>query len=217
MIRPIYLLADSQLLFWRVQGVLFLETIKQHLPSASLNAAYIGASNGDIAEFFAIFEAAMAGIGIRTCRHISARYTSADADFLDRAHIILLAGGDVARGWSVFHQSEIGSTIVRRYHDGALLIGISAGAIQLGLYGWSDDKVTGDGFFETFQLVPYIIGAHEEGQQWRQLQHVVHSMDNGIQGIGIPSGGGAIYHTDGRLEAIRVPYVCFPADDAVHV
>ncbi len=67
--QPIYLLADSQLLFWKENGNLFLSSIKALLHSHP-KAAYIGVSNGDAPEFYAIFIAAMDGIDIQDCRMI---------------------------------------------------------------------------------------------------------------------------------------------------
>src|ERR1700741_520290 len=69
--QPLYLLADSQLLFWKRQDRLLLEAALDGLAGAiPLNAAYIGASNGDRPEFYEIFEAAMDAIGITDRRMI---------------------------------------------------------------------------------------------------------------------------------------------------
>jgi cyanophycinase len=59
--QPIYLLADSQLLFWedaRRGGSLLLEELACRGVPRSPHAAYIGASNGDAPESYEIFEAA---------------------------------------------------------------------------------------------------------------------------------------------------------------
>ena len=59
-LQPLYLLADSQLLFWKRQDRLLLEAALDGLArDTSLSAAYIGASNGDRPEFYGIFEAAV--------------------------------------------------------------------------------------------------------------------------------------------------------------
>jgi hypothetical protein len=50
-IKPIFLLSDSQLLFWREEDVPFLERVRKAIeeeePGKEIRAAYIGASNGD--------------------------------------------------------------------------------------------------------------------------------------------------------------------------
>ena len=43
------------------------------------------------------------------------------------------------RGWTAFEETGLKDKLMERYYAGALLIGISAGAIQLGLKGWDED------------------------------------------------------------------------------
>jgi hypothetical protein len=49
--QPLYLFADSQLLFWKPQGKLLLEGVVAGHEDQPPAAAYIGASNGDREEF----------------------------------------------------------------------------------------------------------------------------------------------------------------------
>jgi hypothetical protein len=58
---------------------------------------------------------------------------------------------------------------------------------------------------DTFKLVPFIIGAHEERQEWRSLIEAIELLDGRAEGIGIPTGGGLIYYPDQSIEAIRYP------------
>jgi cyanophycinase-like exopeptidase len=202
-VQPIYLFADSQLLFHREQGVLFLDSLRRLLTHDAPKAAYVGASNGDAPEFFLIFEAAMEGIGIRNCRMIRSSFPAEDEAYLNEADIILLAGGDVAAGWKVFDETGIKELIVRRYFEGAILMGISAGAAQLGL-GW----LTGGGrqpeeLLDTFKLIPFLVDAHDEKQTWARLRRAVRLSDGAARGVGIPTGGGLIYHPDQSVEAVR--------------
>lgn len=202
-IQPIYLFADSQLLFQREQGVLFLDSLRRLLTHDSPKAAYIGASNGDAPEFFHIFEAAMEGIGIRHCRMIRSAFTAEDEAYLNEADIILLAGGDVAAGWKVFNETGLKELIIRRYFEGALLVGISAGAAQLGL-GWLvDGEQESEALLDTFKLIPFLIDAHDEKQKWARLKRAVRRSGGAARGIGIPTGGGLIYHPDQSVEAVR--------------
>src|SRR6185295_3145470 len=159
-LKSIFLLADSQLLF-RQDGPLLLERVVR--TRDRMKAAYVGASNGDNPDFYAIFVAAMEGTGIFDCRMIPSVVSEADLAFLNDADIILLAGGDVELGWRTFLANGLSHHIVRRYSEGATLIGISAGAVQLGLCGLAADG----SLIETFKLVPFIIGAHEESDNWK--------------------------------------------------
>lgn len=203
-LQPIYLFADSQLLFWHNKGMLFLNTIKELISTTSPKAAYIGASNGDEPQYYSIFEAAMENIGIQNCRMILSSFDSTDELFMNEADIILLAGGDVEKGWNIFNQSGLRETIVKKYYDGAVLIGISAGAVQLGLFGLVQEGACNK-LIDTFKLVPFIIGAHEEKEEWKSIGEVIELLEGSAKGIGIATGGGMIYYPDQSLEAIRYP------------
>ncbi len=194
-LQPIVLLADSQFLFWRKNDRLVLERVLKERPKA----AYIGASNGDNPDFYAIFVAAMEGFGIFDCRMIPSAISEADLSFLNDADIILLAGGDVELGWRTFVTNGLDNHIVRRYSEGVTLIGISAGAVQLGLCGLAADG----SLIETFKLVPFIIGAHEESYNWKTTRDLLRLSANNTRAIGLPTGGGAIYHPDQTLEPLR--------------
>jgi Peptidase family S51 len=202
-LKPIYLLADSQLLFYRENGRLLIERVVKGRTRDQLKAAYVGASNGDRPEFYEIFVSAMEGVGVFNCRMIPSAVSEADMAFLNDADIVLLAGGDVEAGWRVFVANGLSEHIVRRYFEGASLIGISAGAVQLGLCGLAADG----SLIETFKLVPFIIGAHEESDNWKTTRELLQLSDPGTTAIGLPTGGGAIYHPDHTVEPLRWPLV----------
>jgi cyanophycinase-like exopeptidase len=95
--------------------------------------------------------------------------------------------------------------VVRRYQEGAVLMGISAGAAQLGLYGLPERGASDASPVSTFGLVPFVIDAHDEGRKWGRLRTAIRVLDGVVKGIGIPAGGGLSYYPDGRVEAIRRP------------
>ena len=202
-LKPIYLLADSQLLFWKEEGRCFLDSVRGQIERRFPKAAYVGASNGDDPAFYSIFEAAMEGVGIDECRMIPASLSTEDALFVEDADLILLAGGDVMRGWEAFEESGLKEQIVRRYYEGAVLVGVSAGAVQLGLFGWPGDGLSPDNLSSLFRLVPFIISAHDESGGWEELKSAVHLTGGRFPGIGIPFGGGAVYHPERSLEPVR--------------
>ena len=203
--QPIYLFADSQLLFWREGESLFLNSVRRLVTRDSPGAAYLGASNGDAPEYYSIFEAAMAGVGVHNCRMITRSFSAGDQLFLNEADLILLAGGDVEMGWGVFVETGVTRFVIRRYYEGALLMGVSAGATQLGLYGLLERAAPTAGLVGTFGLVPFVIDAHDEGREWGRLRRAIRLLDGAAKGIGIPTGGGMIYYPDQRVEAIRRP------------
>lgn len=204
--KPLYLFADSQLLFWNDGGVPFLMRARNDLDARAWpapRAAYLGASSGDEPAYYEIFVGAMEGIGVRTCRHIPATPTEDDRAFLDQADLILLAGGDVERGLSAFHASGIHRTILARHAAGTVLLGVSAGAVQLGLA----PAGRGDPALEPLGLVPFFVGAHDE-PDWTSLGDVVLAGGEGSRGIGVPLAGAAIVdpgRQDCPIEPVRKP------------
>ncbi|HEY6349292.1 MAG TPA: Type 1 glutamine amidotransferase-like domain-containing protein [Candidatus Angelobacter sp.] len=207
MIKPMYLLADSQVLFWKDGNHLFTEKILEQLESPSPTAAYLGASNGDAPEFYQLFQAAMEGIGLPSCRMIPSVPSPEDTKFLAAADLVLLAGGDVERGWNVFQERGIKDLLVQKRYDGTVLVGISAGAVQLGLGTLLESSTMKK--LSLFQFAPFYISAHDEESDWWDLRALVNLSGDGARGIGIPAGGGMIYSADGSLEPIRKPLTEF--------
>jgi Peptidase family S51 len=197
-VRSLFLFADSQLLFWKDGGALFLERVRAELGPGSPRAAYLGASNGDVPDYYDIFVAGMEGIGVRACRMIPSAPSPDDRAFLDDAQVILLAGGDAERGLRVFHDNGLAERILARYAAGAVLIGISAGAVQLGqrLPGATGAEV------QAFQLAPMVVATHDE-PEWAALGEVVTALEGTVRGVGIPAGAGAVVHADLTVEPVR--------------
>jgi cyanophycinase len=206
-LQPIYLLADSQLLFWKRKDRLFLETALDGLTrDTPLRAAYIGASNGDRPEYYEIFEAAVDGTGITDRRMIDSSFGPDDRAFLERAQLIVLAGGDVRLGWNTFEKTGMKDVILGRYAQGAVLVGISAGAVQLGRYGIVETPESpGTELLDVFKLVPMVVDTHDERAEWARLSRTIRLLEGAATGLGIPSGGGVIVHADATIEPLRRP------------
>jgi cyanophycinase len=201
--RPLYLFADSQLLFWKTGGKLLLAGLAA---GGAVPAAYIGASNGDTPEFYSIFEGAMNAVGITERRMIRSAYVADDREFLERAQLIVLAGGDVQRGWDTFQTTGMKQEILARYARGAVLVGVSAGAVQLGRHTIAETQNSSAlELLDVFNLVPAIIDVHDEHREWARLSRTVHTLEGEITGLGIPTGGGLMVHPDGSFEALRRP------------
>lgn len=214
--QPLYLLADSQLLFWKRHDRLLLEEALDGLARAAPpGAAYVGASNGDRPEFYEIFEAAMDAVGITDRRMIDSSFDRADRTFLDSAQLIVLAGGDVRLGWNTFEKTGMKDAILDRYAQGAVLVGISAGAVQLGRYGIVGTPQSPETeLFDVFDLAPTVIDVHDERNQWARLSRTIRLLNGAATGLGIPSGGGAIVHADTTIESLRRPAHEFRFDGA---
>ena len=200
-IKPLYLLADSQLFFWKSDGDSLSDRIRADLDSANPKAAYIGASNGDQPEFYSLFQAAMESMGISNCRLVPSQPSREDTAFLEDADLIVLSGGDVERGWQVFEQNGLKELLPRLRYDGAVLMGVSAGAIQLGLGHLTNAAQPKP--LDMFRFAPFYVGAHDEENDWWDLRALVNLSQADTRAIGIPAGGGAVYLSDGTLEPIR--------------
>lgn len=165
----------------------------------------MGASNNDNPVYYSIFESAVKSIGVTDYRMISASPSEAEVLFVEQADLILLSGGDVEKGWKAFERSGLKQIIISRYHKGVTLIGISAGAVQLGMFGCAESDTRCENLFPTFGLVPFVISAHDEKDNWSGLKKMLSRVEWKINGIGIPTGGGMVYHPDYSVEPIRYP------------
>lgn len=208
-VQPLYLFADSQLLFWSDGIKRFLQSIVQPVSVPTSTAAYVGASNDDQPEFFEIFEAAMNDVGIRRCQMIASSFEPSHRDALESADIIVLSGGDVEAGWKTIQETGMKDVLINRYHAGAIIVGISAGAIQLGRYHVVEKQDCSLELIDTIGLVPFIVSTHEEKRGWEPLVSVIELLEGTASGIALSTGGGAAYHTDGSFEAIRYPAEIF--------
>ena len=200
--KPIFLLADSLLLFSREGDRHFLSRVADQLEvgPARARAAYLGASNGDLPEYFDMFREAVAQVGIEDCMHVRAAPDRAASDFLDSADVILLAGGEVEAGWRAFENAGLVDRIRARSKQGAVLIGISAGAVQLGRCA----SVEPGGALDLLSLVPYAVMTREE-PEWPSLVSVVERRNGEVVGLGVHSGAGAVVHPDLSVEPVRRP------------
>ncbi|WP_333895142.1 Type 1 glutamine amidotransferase-like domain-containing protein [Mycolicibacterium gadium] len=201
-LKPVYLFADSRLLFWKHNGRLVLDAaLDGFARNTSIRAAYVGASNGDRVDFYEVFDAAMDAIGIAERRMIVSSFGPADRAFMECAQLILLAGGDVQLGWATMEDTGMKDVILDRYAKGAVLVGISAGAVQLGCYGLGQTNASTP--FEVFGLVRLVVDTHDERAGWARLARTIDLLDGTVAGLGIPSGGGVIVHPDATIEPLR--------------
>lgn len=200
MSQPLYLFADSQPLFWR--GGAFLAGLCQAAGNSQPNVAYIGASNGDSPDAHGIFAAAFAQIDTRRTHWVRADYAAADRDFLETADVIVLAGGDVEAGWNVFTRTGMRELLEKRYREGAILVGVSAGAVQFGKYAAVPAAHGGQKLLETFGLIEFLVDVHDEKRDWQALSTTIQLLEGTVRGLGIPHGAALVAHGDGTFEPV---------------
>jgi cyanophycinase len=181
--------------------------MRAHLPEDDPKAAYVGAANGDDPAFFDIFAGAMDAVGVTDRRMIPGEPGDEDLEYLEAADLVLLAGGDVGRGWRAITGNGVREVLLRRAGEGLVLAGVSAGAVHLGWLGAVAPDPTEDDLEEMLQLVPAVVGAHEEADRWRPLRRTLRLAALPVRGMGIPSGGALVYHPDETFEPVRHPVV----------
>jgi len=89
-----------------------------------------------------------------------------------------------------------------RYRDGAVLVGVSAGAVQFGKYAAVPDTNGGRKLVETFGLLDAIVDAHDEKRDWQALASTIQLLEGTVRGVGIPHGAALIVHPDGTFEPV---------------
>src|SRR5882757_8699966 len=198
--RPLYLLADSQPLFWKSGA--FLRAVCEASANTKPNVAYIGASNGDSADAQGIFAAAFEQVATAGTHWVRAAFSNEDRAFLDTADVIVLAGGNVEAGWNVFTRTGLRESIEKRYREGAILLGVSAGAVQFGKYASVADSNGGRKLLETFGLLNVIVDVHDEKRDWQALSSTIQLLEGAARGIGIPHGAALVVHSDGTFEPV---------------
>lgn len=176
------LLADSQLLFRPER----LPQVAQHFAGRTVQAAYVGAANGDQREFL---ELACAALETQFARPVPCAFVRAAEQIPPQpVNLLLLGGGSVSLGWEFLRQPALRAWVsgVLENPD-ALVIGVSAGAIHLGR-GCDPESPhpVAQAYLDAF---PHFIAVHEEQQGWpsRQVWLV-----GGTQGEFVPIalGGG---------------------------
>ena len=178
-------------------------------PGKPAVGCYLGASNGDLDEYYSMFELAAKRINLSP-RHVKATSNS-DADrrcVAEEAALILLAGGDPLVGLSAFKASALDASICLAHSRDAVLVGISAGAMQIGshVYNPGDEGVPQ----RALGLVPLFIGAHEEEEDWKSSRAALSAVlranapadDVEFLGLGLPYQSGVTVHEDGSLTPI---------------
>lgn len=204
---PVALLADSRLLLGGATGDGLSARLREALPGHGACAAYIGASNGDEVAHYELFEAAVARLGVTDRGMVHSAFRETDRRLLERADLVLLAGGEVVRGWRAMVATGMLETLIRRHRAGSTLIGVSAGAVQLGRLGSTGSAPRPGELLELARVVPAIVGVHEEETGWERLERLVGLARPPVHGLGIPSGGGLLVHPDGSFEPFARPVI----------
>jgi cyanophycinase-like exopeptidase len=200
-VQPLFVLADSRPLFVRDPGSPLRAALEGHARRSS-RAVYLGASSGDEPAFADLFVAAMEHHAIRDARAVSSSYSLHEQELLETADLVVLGGGDVMRGWRVFEATGIRAAVERRYQAGGTIIGVSAGAVQCGTHALVTSGDSDSHLVATFGWCPFVVAAHDEANDWKDLGTAMLMLGEAAEGFGVPFGCGLVYHPDNTVEAM---------------
>lgn len=204
--KPVLLLADSQLLFLKNdKKEYYLKSVFGEDLKQSASCAYLSASNNDEPEFYEMFTEAMDLIGLSNCKMISSAFNKEEQEYLEKADLILLAGGDVDKGLQVFKEKGIDEILQKRYQENAMFIGVSAGAVQLGWQFSKKESEQKNQVEEALKFVPFMVLVHSGKQNFQEVESLLKEPGVIKRAYEIPAGAGIIYHPDNTIEALRKP------------
>ena len=181
------LLADSQLLFRPER----LPQVAKHFAGRVVQAAYVGASNGNQPAFY---ELACAALETLLGQPVPCTFVRTAGDLPEQpVNLLVLAGGSVSLGWAFLQQPALRSWLDGILNDPqALAIGVSAGAIHLARGcdpEQCDPEQPGPLAQSYLDAFPHFIAVHEEQQHWPSRQ-VWQAGGCAGEFVAIPLGGG---------------------------
>lgn len=186
-------------------------------------ALYIGAANGDDAEFGSRLCSLVAAAGAEDVvwPKLTARRAAAAAarEALARARFVFVGGGDVEAGIDVLRRAQLVADIRAAAARGVVFAGMSAGAIMLGARwirwpraGAGDDEAE---TFECLGVAPFSLDCHGEADGWAEARSFAavraRESKRKAQVYGVPSGGALVARGGGKMHARGEPVPVFAA------
>lgn len=172
--------------------------------------AYVGTATLDDRSFFRMLAKPIldAGAGDVVLAPIAGRRADIKAarKILAESDAIFLSGGEVDDGMKGLVDSGLDVFLSELYRGGKFFFGISAGCIMMGRY-YAHWDVEGDNdtasLFPCLGFVPMNFDAHDEENDWDELQCVVRMLGGRARGYGLSTGGLYTANPQGRLKSFR--------------
>jgi len=210
-ILPIYLLAGGPGAK-RQSPDPILQMALRELGKTKPSVAYIGAAHGDSLTFYLFIKRLIVAAGagkVELVPLVKKKSNIEEAQsIIQTADCIFVSGGDVSEGMRVLTERSVVPLIKKRYNEGALIIGVSAGSIMLAKQwiDWPDENNEASAeLFPCMNIAPVLCDTHGETDEWNELHSLLRLIDGDQIGYGIPSGGAMRISIDGAVEAIRMP------------
>jgi len=210
-ILPIYLLAGGPGSKQQSPDPI-LQMALRELDKTKPSVAYIGAAHGDSMMFYSFIKRLIVAAGagkVELVPLVKKKSNMEEAQtILESSDCIFVSGGDVSEGMRVLTERSVIPLIKKRYNEGALIIGVSAGSIMLAKQwiNWPDenDEASAE-LFPCMNIAPVLCDTHGEADEWNELQSLLRLTEGDQIGYGIPSGGAMRISKDGLVEAIILP------------
>jgi peptidase E len=202
--KPVFLLAGGGAKGRKTPNPL-VAAVFAECATPSPQVAYIGAATQDDPDFFArmsryLLESGAAGVQLAPVDDATEA-----ARVLGAADAVFVSGGDVELGMRLLAKHGVVPLLKRRYDEGALFFGISAGSIMLARewVRWRDPK--DDATAETFPclaLAPLLCDTHGEEDGWEELHALLRLETDGTVGYGLPTATALRVDANGEVTAI---------------
>jgi cyanophycinase-like exopeptidase len=186
-------------------------------------ALYIGAASGDDRQFGTALVEVLETAGARRVLWPKLTGRKKDRDraleALEKVDLVFVGGGDVEAGVDALHDVDLCEPLHAAARRGAVLAGMSAGAIMLGerWVRWPNADA-GDDEAETYAclgLVPCSFDTHGEGDDWSEARSFAavraRELKKKVDVLGVPSGAALVIEADGTMRARGAPVVVLAA------
>jgi len=210
-ILPIYLIAGGPGAK-RQSPDPILQMALHELNKTKPSVAYIGAAHGDSLTFYLFIKRLIVAAGAGKVELVPLVKKKSNIEtaqsILQSSDCIFVSGGDVSEGMRVLTERSVIPLIRKRYNEGALIIGVSAGSIMLAKQwiNWPDenDEASAE-LFPCMNIAPVLCDTHGEEDKWNELHSLLRLTADDQIGYGIPGGGALRISMDGAVEAINMP------------
>jgi hypothetical protein len=172
--------------------------------------AYLGAANGDQRRWYERVAEALSRRHDARCtlvRTVGVAEPRAVTRELEAAEVIYVAGGDVSALADRVAALALGPVIRARHSDGAMLVGVSAGAIGLSPCWVEFDGEEAARRIACVGALPFAVDCHDEESDWEELRALLarwaaDEPGAAVEAWGIPAGGALEVARDGQVRPL---------------
>jgi hypothetical protein len=179
--------------------------------------AWVGAANEDSLPWFERAATVLRQRYGADVRMVRTAFADDSQRLVDEAPVIYLPGGDVSLLAARARELGLDETIRRRHAEGALVVGVSAGAIGLTRW-WVEFPEDGRPPYRIpcIGALPIAVDCHDEESDWEELRALLDAWQREepgatVDAYGIPAGGalelaasGAVTHLGPAPKRLRL-------------